>query len=203
MNTLIFDLGVVLLDVDYQKTIDAFGELGLPNPGEAFSKHHQDPLFRQLERGQISPTDFLSELGHRMSINDRNAIEAAWCAMLGKIPQRKFDLLQQLSANHDLYILSNTNALHRQHFEQTIDRQYGWEDFEGLFEFIGYSHEMGSRKPEPEIYDKLINEWSIDLDRALFIDDTEVNVEGARRRGIRAVHYEAKDDLAKLIESCR
>lgn len=199
METIIFDLGVVLLDVDYGRTIEAFAELGLENPEDAFSKHKQDELFRKFERGEIEPDAFLSELSRRMKVADHRAIEAAWCAMLGELPRRKFRLLEKLSRSHDLFILSNTNEIHQRHFEQTMTRQFGSGIFEELFVFIGYSHRLGFRKPEPEIYDQFIAANAIDVRHTLFIDDTEVNVTAARERGIPSLHFKDGDDLEDLL----
>ncbi len=199
METIIFDLGVVLLDVDYTRTIDAFAELGLENPTDAFSKHQQDELFRKFERGEIESKEFLSELSDRMKGVDHSAIEAAWCAMLGEMPQEKFRLLEKLSLSYDLFILSNTNEIHQRYFEKTMAKQFGSGTFQDLFTFIGYSHKLGFRKPEPEIYDQFIAKNSIDVNHTLFIDDIELNVIAARERGIPSLHFKDGDDLEKTL----
>ena len=199
METIIFDLGVVLLDVDYRRTIDAFAELGLEDPENAFSKHKQDELFRKFERGEIERREFLAELAGRMNIADHHAIEEAWCAMLGELPRKKFNLLEKLGRYYDLFILSNTNEIHQKHFEQTMARQFGPGTFQNLFVFIGYSHKLGSRKPEAKIYDQFIAANSIEVRNTLFIDDTELNVTAALERGIPSIHFKDGDDLEALL----
>lgn len=200
VKNIIFDLGVVLLNVDYSKTINAFGQLGLENPDQAFSKAKQDDFFRDYEKGNLSDTDFLKGLSQRMNHDSLVDIEQAWCAMLGDFPKQKFDLLKRLSSDYRLFILSNTNSLHRKHFERTIDRDYGWKEFSSLFEYIGYSHVLRKRKPEPEAFLTLLENHKPEIPNTLFIDDTLEHVEAARRVGLTAIHFNESKNLEDELE---
>jgi len=198
IKNIIFDLGVVLLDVDYQATIDAFGKLGLEKPEDAFSKAKQEPFFQEYERGVVDDERFLSELSQRMGGVNPESIRSAWCAMLGELPKRKFEFLGHLKGDFRLFVLSNTNSLHQRHFERTINRQYGWKNFRNLFEFIGYSHELGHRKPDSEAYQAVLNQGKMSPDETAFIDDTLGHVEAAEKQGILGIHYRKETDLQKL-----
>ncbi len=199
IKNIIFDLGVVLLDVNYRHTIDAFSSLGLENPEEAFSKQKQDEFFRKYERGQISENDFLTGLSARIGGADVNELRDAWCKMLGELPQAKFDLIKILSQNYRLFVLSNTNQTHQMWFEQKIDDQYGWKNFSECFEFIGYSHLINQRKPDKEAFQFILNKYKLAPEETLFVDDTMEHIEGARRLGVRVLHYNDGEDLEELV----
>lgn len=200
IKNIIFDLGVVLLNVDYSKTIRAFGDLGLKNPEEAFSKAKQDDFFRAYEKGKLSDKDFLEGLSKRMDHENQVDIMEAWCAMLDGFPREKFELLKNLSSDYRLFILSNTNSLHQKHFENTIDQAFGWKNFAALFDHIGYSHELGERKPDREAFLKLMRENDLEAQHTLFIDDTVEHVKSAKNIGLIAIHYTGGKKLLDEIE---
>ncbi|MCH2214253.1 MAG: HAD family phosphatase [Flavobacteriales bacterium] len=199
IKNVIFDLGVVLLDVDYQKTILAFEKLGIQNAKQAFSKHSQDDFFRAFEKGEITDNEFLDGLSILSQEADKSSLASAWCAMLGALPEDKMQFLQKLKGKYRLFILSNTNSIHKKWFEKEIDMQYGWDTFASCFDFIGYSHELGERKPNPESYELLIRRYKLERNRTLFIDDTLEHVLGARKTAINAIHYRDGENLEKLL----
>lgn len=199
IKNIIFDLGVVLLDVDYQNTIEAFSALGLENPEEAFSKQKQDEFFRKYERGQIGETEFLNGLSNRIGGADLDRLKEAWCQMLGGLPRVKFDLIRKLSRDYRLFVLSNTNQTHQNWFEKKIGEQYGWKNFKDSFEFIGYSHLINQRKPDKEAFEYVLNKGNLKPQDTLFVDDTVEHIEGASRLGLQVAHYNDGDDLEELV----
>ena len=56
--------------------------------------------------------------------------------------------------------------------------------FEGLFEEVYYSHEVGIRKPDPKIFDKVLKAHSLKPEETLFVDDSIQHVESAKTLGI-------------------
>lgn len=199
IKNVIFDLGVVLLEVNYQDTIEAFSSLGLESPEEAFSKQKQDDFFRRYERGQISESDFLIGLSARIGGAEKEKLKDAWCAMLGELPKEKYDFIRELSGEYRLFILSNTNYTHQVWFERKIQEQYGWKSFSDCFEFIGYSHQINQRKPDEAAFKYLLEEFDLNPVETLFIDDTLEHVEGARKLGVLAVHYEEGENLREIV----
>ena len=200
IRNIIFDLGVVLLDVNYSDTIRAFSDLGLRNAEEAFSKHRQDEFFRRYERGLMSSDEFLMGLAKRMKLANHDLLRSAWCEMLGELPLYKFELLQKLSKSHKLFVLSNTNEIHQEWFERKIDEQYEWKNFESCFEFIGYSHRINKRKPQPDAFLTILEQFDLEASETLFIDDTLEHVVSARRLGIQTVHYVDGNNLDRAIQ---
>jgi FMN phosphatase YigB (HAD superfamily) len=199
IKNIIFDLGVVLFDVNYQNTIDAFSVLGLDNPEEAFSKQKQDEFFRKYERGEISDDEFLIGLSDRMGGVDLNKLRNAWCRMLGELPREKYNLIKKLNQDYRLFILSNTNQIHQLWFEKKIGEQYGWKSFSDCFEFIGYSHQINQRKPNKEAFQYVLKKHDLVSKETLFVDDTMEHVEGSRKLGLHAIHYKEGEDLEELV----
>jgi len=199
IKNIIFDLGVVLLDVNYQNTIEAFSLLGLNKPEEAFSKQKQDEFFRRYERGQISETQFLNGLSARIGGADNEKLRDAWCAMLGELPKAKYDFIRKLQKDYRLFILSNTNQTHQEWFERKIDNQYGWKNFSDCFEFIGYSHKINERKPDKQAFQYVLQKFALNPGETLFIDDTPEHVQGARELALITVHYGDGDDLKEKV----
>ena len=84
-KNIIFDLGGVLLDIDFQKSIDAFKKLGIENFEDMFSQFKADALFEKLEIGSITEANFYSAIKSRTKTNISNAeIDGAWNALILK-----------------------------------------------------------------------------------------------------------------------
>lgn len=201
IKNVIFDLGVVLLDVNYQRTIDAFTALGMDNPVESFSKHKQDDFFRKYERGHMTENEFLKGLSKRTGVADLYKLRDAWCEMLGGFPKEKYDFIKKFGEDFSLFILSNTNQTHQIWFEKKIDEQYGWKNFTNCFVHIGYSHQINQRKPDKEAFQYLLDTYDLNPRETLFVDDTLDHVHGARKLGLQALHYKDDQDLRDLVVS--
>lgn len=199
-KNIIFDLGGVLLNIDYLKTVEAFGGLGLIHPEQAFSKEVQAELFRDLESGRISGADFLAILNKHIPGADISQIKDAWNALLLDFPVARFEFLKQLSEKYRLYLLSNTNAIHLEKFKTIIDQSVGWNNFNRIFQGIGYSHELKARKPDAEVFQKMLVKYHLKPDESLFIDDTEMHVLTARSLGIDAIHLENNQEISEILK---
>ena len=80
-------------------------------------------------------------------------------------------------------------AIHAAHFEQQILKTQG-RSFGEAFRQVVYSHRLGQRKPSIEAYETVSEQHGLDPEATLFIDDTLINVHGARAAGWQAIHYE-------------
>lgn len=199
IKNIIFDLGGVLLNIDYSKTIEGFAVLGLADPERAFSEEIQSSLFQKLECGMISNRDFLNQLRTRIPKASLSEIENAWNAMLLDFPAHRFQRLKRLSAHYRLFVLSNTNRIHLKAFKIIIDKSVGWQNFQALFDGICYSHVLKVRKPNAAIFRKVISLYSLHPADTLFIDDTEAHVIAAASLGIRAIHLKDSVDISEVL----
>jgi len=200
IKNIIFDLGGVLLNIDYQKTVNAFKALGMPNPEQAFTKEIQAEFFQQFEKGFISEHVFVSEIKKQLKNASSQDIIDAWCALLGDFPIKRFDLLNSLSRKYRIFLLSNTNIIHLKAFREIIEGAVGWDAFTGVFEGIGYSHELNMRKPNADIFMKMMETYKLKASETCFIDDTPEHVAAASSLGIKAMHLKDGKEIWDLLE---
>lgn len=187
---IIFDLGGVLLNIDYQLTEQAFVALGITNFSDIYSQLKQTSLFDGLETGKISAGEFYAQLRtiSQLDVSDEE-LERAWNAMLLDMPLRRLQILQQLRIYHDLLLLSNTNEIHEAAFNKIIVGTHGY-GLGAFFDRVYYSHRVGMRKPDAEIFEMILNENGFSPEHTLFIDDSPQHVEGAKKLGIQTIWLE-------------
>jgi len=201
IKNIVFDLGVVLFDLDYTLTINAFKALGIDKHEGFFSETEQTLLFDKFERGDIQPAEFIQSLRNLMPGEaDDDAIISAWNAMLLGLPQSSVDLLNSLRPHYNLYLLSNTNDLHYVHLHELIKAQHGLQGLHELFTAVYFSNKEGLRKPEPEFYNRLVEQEELNPHETVFIDDMLKNVVGAREVGIQGVLLEKGRRVTNLFD---
>lgn len=201
VDTLILDLGGVLIDVDYAATARAFHQQGVPDFERSYSKARQTDIFDRFETGELAPAGFRQAVRGLLGVDlPDDAIDACWNAMLGTIPPERIALVEQLKEHYRVLLLSNTNAIHVPAFEAIIHRDLGIADFKALFHGAYYSCDMGMRKPDEAIFHHVVHRHEADPTRTLFIDDSIQHVEGARRAGLQAEHLELEhEDVGSLL----
>lgn len=201
-DTLLLDLGGVLIDVDYQRTAAEFNALGFRGFEAIYSKAQQDHLFDGFETGDLSPDEFRQRIIALQGGSLAHAqVDHCWNAMLGRIPQERIELLQRLKQRYRLLLLSNTNAIHVQAFEHIIAEHNGIPDFKALFDGAYYSCSIGLRKPDAEAFSHVLALHGAEPARTLFIDDSIQHVIGARNAGLQAEHLDlAKEDVMRMTQ---
>jgi glucose-1-phosphatase len=184
---IIFDLGGVLLNLDYNLTEKAFIDLGIVNFRELYTQLRQSPLFDGLEVGKLTRDEFIKELQKiaPLPLTDEQ-ITTAWNAMLLDFPLRRLQLLQQLRLYHDLILLSNTNEIHEQAFNQQLLETHGVH-LGAFFDKVYLSHRIGMRKPDVEIFKRILQENNFKPEHTLFIDDSPQHIEAAASFGIQTI----------------
>lgn len=193
IRNIIFDLGGVLLPVDYAAVLAAFAKLG-PARGESFySQHTQQPLFDRLEKGEISGGEFLFALKKQFPEASETDLASAWNAILGQFPAGRLTLLGKIRKHYRIFLLSNTNEIHIRQFLADMKTLPGPEDFADCFDGVYYSYETGFRKPEREIFELVLLENNLDASETLFLEDTEANVRAAVAVGIPTLWLRVKE----------
>ena len=190
VSTLLFDLGGVLLNLDYSRTIQAFERIGGQEFQLRYSQAAQSSLFDDFEIGAIGKGEFRNGIRAFLDVNvSDQKIDHAWNAMLLYLPSARVDLLKHLRSKYKLILFSNTNKIHLQRFREIIGEQYG-DPFllETLFDKTYYSHELGKRKPNTEAFETILNQHGLRAAEVAFIDDSIQHVQGAIAVGINAHH---------------
>jgi FMN phosphatase YigB (HAD superfamily) len=197
IRNLIFDLGGVVLNLDLQRTEQAFARLaGTPENHRAIAEQlHRVEFFERFEIGAFSGDEFLGTLRAHHPQATEAQLREAWSAMLLDLPLERVALLRRLSGQFRLFLLSNTNALHVADFREIVRAQHGPLDFDGLFEQAWYSHLIGRRKPHAEVYQHVLGLAGLQAGETLFVDDNPPNIAGAASVGIHAHLHVANSDL--------
>jgi glucose-1-phosphatase len=186
IKNIIFDLGGVLLDIDYNGPVREFAALGITNFDDMYSQAAANPLFEQLETGKISNTAFLDAIAalapqpltHQQVTN-------AWNSIILHFRQQSMVFLEALRQQYNIYLLSNTNNIHLQQIPKVLHRDTGNQNLDDYFTRAWYSSKIGLRKPEKEIYDFVLNDGDLRAEETLFIDDSAQNTAAAGLLGIK------------------
>ncbi|MDQ6844787.1 MAG: HAD family phosphatase [Bacteroidota bacterium] len=191
IEAVIFDLGGVLLNIDYNLTRNAFEKEGVTGFHEMYSQAAADKLFRNLEMGTITEDAFYKEFNLCTGLSFSNdQIAVAWNAMLLTFRESSLQFLNEIKTRYRLFLLSNTNEIHYNMFKRIYYESNRAHAFEDFFEKAYYSFEMGMRKPGLEIYEHVLVTNNLNAATTLFIDDSVQNVEGAKGLGLQAILLE-------------
>lgn len=203
VQTIIFDLGEVIVDVDSAKTTRAFSDLFGIEASTLYSFHQQVSLFTELEIGAITENEFRNLLKNKLNRPDvlDEKIDIAWNAMLGETPQKKLDLLQQLKNKYRILALSNTNSIHIKYINDQILARNGNSDcLENYFHHAYYSHQLNDRKPNASIYQKVLEMEAIEPSTTLFVDDRIENIKTAQELKMQTMHMTSPEQFYLLFD---
>lgn len=191
-KNIIFDFGGVILNLDYQRTISAFQALGLKDFEASYTQLAQSELFDQLERGEVTPSEFRNGLreAFEKEVSDEE-LDEAWNAMLLDLPAERLELIRKIGSEKNISLLSNTNEIHVACFEGELKRQHGFVDLSSFFDTVYYSSRVGMRKPEVRIFEMVIDKEGYLPSETLFIDDSPQHIEGAKKAGLNTYHLRA------------
>ena len=201
INNLIFDLGGVIIDLDFQASFQEFATLSGLSANEVAQRTEGLMFFTDYEKGLISSQQFRQQIGDLLQFSaSDNAIDNAWCSMLGGMPAPRLQLLQRLKSKYRTFALSNTNDIHVRKFNSIVEESLGSVHlFNEHFEEVYFSHEMKMRKPDSEIYLTVLQEQQLKPAETLFIDDNLDNVQGAANLGIQTLHLQDPQQLISFF----
>lgn len=201
-QAIIFDLGGVLLNIDYQSSKLAFEALGIVDFDLHFSQLSQSHLFDRFETGKISAASFRDEIKKESQIECSDMqIDDAWNAMLLDFPLHRIELLEELSKNIPLYLFSNTNEIHISIFKERLKKLGLKNRFEKAFKHLYYSYELGLRKPHPEGFNYILKVNKLIPSKTLFIDDSPQHIEGAKKTGLQSYLLPPGQDILSLFKN--
>jgi putative hydrolase of the HAD superfamily len=186
IKNIIFDLGGVLINIDYDRTTNAFRDLGFPHFEKMYSQFMADQLFEKLETGKITGEAFYKVM---LAVGNRGItatdLKTAWNSMLLDFRKESLDFLNTLKPSHTLFLLSNTNTIHLEAVNVILKAQTGLDSLESLFTKSYYSHLIGFRKPNRDVFDFVLEDAGLDPAETFFIDDSANNIDTAKKLGFK------------------
>ena len=198
IKNILFDLGGVILDINVQATLKRFYELGFPAELMQYPHSMTTDLFYKYETGKLDTVAFRNEIRKKTGIDvSDEEFDNAWNAMLIGVPGERADLLSKLVKRYDLYMLSNTSALHAPVFEKMYQDVAGISLHEA-FTKIYYSFEIGWHKPDLEAWQFVVKDAGIRPEETLFLDDNIHNIKASQELGFQAIHIHERTNLLDL-----
>ena len=195
IDTIIFDFGDIFINLDKQATISKFQKLGMTEWTSEL-----DRINILFEKGEISPELFIAGFQKEIPNASREEILEAWNAILADFPLYRLEFLQLLSKKYRLFLLSNTDSIHIETFENKTGISF-YSDFYQCFEKVYFSFEIGMRKPNADVFQYLINKHELSPKRTLFIDDKKENTDSAAALGLHVWNLQVgKEDIVDLFD---
>jgi putative hydrolase of the HAD superfamily len=193
-DVLLFDLGRVVLDISFDRVMACWAGHAGCTPADLATRFIVDDSFKDHEIGRIDDAAFFARLRQSLGITltDAQFLEGWNAIFTGEMPGIA-PLLAGAARRMPLYAFSNTNPAHVAHFSQA------YADVLSHFREIFLSSTIGVRKPDGEAYDHVIKAIGVPASRILFFDDSAANIEGARARGLSAIHVTSTDDVARAL----
>ncbi len=198
---IIFDLGNVIIDLRWDKWISAFSQYKNLGDKELLGSITRDPSFIDFEIGKISEVQMCGALNELLESNmTQGEFTEKWNSLLGDIPFRKLELITQLRNEFKVLILSNTNHTHEIAFNQLVGDLTGGKKLDHLVDKAYYSHVMGLRKPNRDIYETVLSDQDANPNEVVFFDDNVDNITSANQLGINGVLVKSPDKLWDYFE---
>lgn len=200
IKNIIFDYGNVIFTLDFMKSQRAWEEIGINNSNEFYGHRVQDPIFTAFEDGSATADEFRHYIRQKIGnpeLTDAQ-IDGAWNGLLVGIAPGNHELLLDLKPKYRTFLLSNINPIHYDYIMDYLKNEFGFESNDHLFEKVYYSHLVGKRKPNAEIFEQVLNENNLDPSETLFIDDSPQHIETAKKLGINTYLMTAPDNIQAL-----
>ena len=196
IKNLIFDFGDVFLDLDKPATRRELQKFGIPDFSDNMLQKN-----KEFEKGEISSQAFMDFYCRQNFALSPETFVACWNSVLLEFPKYRLRFLQKLAeeGKFKLILLSNTNNIHINWVQENINF---FEDFKACFDAFYLSQEINYRKPDPKIYEFVMEQHDLNPEETLFIDDTRENTDAAAQLGIRTWNIDpAREDVVDLFIS--
>lgn len=187
----IFDLGNVIVDIDFNRVLGTWSDLSRI-PLATLKQHFtMGEAFRQHERGEISDEAFAEAMCHEMNMAlSYEQFSHGWQAVFVALRPEVIAIMHKLrEQGHRVVVLSNTNHLHTTFWPDEYPQVRAAADR------IYLSQEMGMRKPEERIYQSVLQQEGFSAADTVFFDDNAENIAGANRLGITSILVTGKETI--------
>jgi putative hydrolase of the HAD superfamily len=191
---LLFDLGGVILDIDFDRVLRAWQPVSRLSFEEMKRAFQFDAHYERHERGEIAGSEYFGHLASKLGLQaDEAQIAAGWNAVfVGEIVETT-KIVQSMRTVLPCHAFTNTNATHQAGYHSLFP------GLQGSFERIFASHEIGLRKPERRAFAHVAQAIGVAPASILFFDDSPANIDGALAAGMQAVQVRGAGDVKNAL----
>jgi glucose-1-phosphatase len=193
IRALALDLGNVLIKVDHLRFCRPLAALAGLTPEEVYVRVFESDLEPGFDTGRLSAEEFHQRVMEHFGVALPFARFCSWWNDIFAPMPGMAEVVHGLAAGYPLFLVSNTNALHFAHIRENYEAL-------GHFQKFILSFEVGSRKPEPGIYQALIRETGLPPSQTLFVDDKPRFVAAAREQGLRAWQFSSPAEFIRELQ---
>jgi glucose-1-phosphatase len=202
IKNIIFDFGGVILPVDPMAFAAGLMELGCTDVLGLHERFMAQQVYSRFEKGEMSPGEFRMMLRTGLSNHASDEqLDKAWNLILGEIPSHRVRFLESLKPRYRTFLLSNTNKIHYDRYQEQFRETYGHQSLDNLFEKTYYSFLLKLYKPDPAIFEFVLRDSRLNAEETLFVDDYASNIEAAKKLGLQTIHLEDGMELAEILAS--
>ncbi|NJO23020.1 MAG: HAD-IA family hydrolase [Sphingomonadales bacterium] len=194
VDALLFDLGRVVIDIDFDRAIARWAEQASCDAALLRQRFARGSAFKQHETGALSDSAYFASLRESLGVELTNAeLLDGWNAIFVGEMRGISDLLGSIAPKIPIYALSNSNPAHEAYWSSRF------ASVVRHFKHVYVSSTIGLRKPDAEAYGYVIEAIGVPAERIAFFDDSIENIEGARRCRLQAFHVTSTGDIEKAI----
>jgi len=200
IETIIFDFGGVIIDIDPELTMKEFGKLGARKLDAEHMNEFVSNIIRKFEKGILTPESFRRRASEFLDIKvSDQEFDDAWNALLYDIPQKRIKAIEDAKKHYQIFLLSNSNEIHYDLYVRDLQLRFGYHEFDELFDKSYFSFDMHLAKPDSLVYEFILNQHDLDPSKTLFIDDNKENIIPAQKLGMCTYHLEKPEKLRNLF----
>lgn len=199
INTIVFDFGGVIAELDTQRPIDRFKEIGVADAETLLDPYEQKGIFLELEQGKVDAETFRQRLsahaGKELSMDD---VYYGWMGFMLDVPQYKLDYILELRKHYRVFILSNTNPVIMRWAKSSVFSMAG-RPLTDYCDKIYASYEIGITKPDRGIFEYMFRDADIIPEETLFVDDSQRNIEVGAALGMKVYQPSNEEDWRQAV----
>ncbi|MCS6823280.1 MAG: HAD family phosphatase [Cytophagaceae bacterium] len=201
IRNIVFDMGDVIINIDPMLTYKAFAEIARTDTETMHAQFRENEIFKMYEVGKLSDKEFRNTIRDmlRMNLSDET-IDNAWNSMLLDVPAERIELLLRLRTKYNIYLLSNTNAIHTAEVIKRIAQWTPITDYHQLFHRAYLSHQIGFIKPDPAVYRLVMEDAALRTENSIFLDDNLENVKSANDAGLPAIQVTKQNPVTNILK---
>ncbi|MDX7986160.1 glucose-1-phosphatase [Xenorhabdus sp. 12] len=192
----IFDMGNVIIDIDFKRALAVWSNLSGTPLATLSTKFSLGELFEKHECGQISDADFAEMMCDELDVSlSFEQFTEGWNAIFIDVRQDVIEIMNKLRAQeHRVVVLSNTNHLHFEYWPEH------YPEIAASTDFLYLSHNLGVRKPTPDIFQHVLETEGVAAEQAIFFDDVLEHVDAAKALGINAIHVTGRNVIPAYFD---